>query len=30
VTGPLMRRGMFDSEYNALPVNGVFDKYARK
>ncbi len=30
VTGPLMRRGMFDAEYNALPVMGVFDRYARK
>lgn len=30
VTGPLMRRGMFDAEYNALPVMRVFDKYARK
>ncbi|MBI4892309.1 MAG: glycosyl hydrolase 53 family protein [Acidobacteria bacterium] len=29
VTGPLMRRGMFDPGYNALPVLQVFDKYAR-
>jgi arabinogalactan endo-1,4-beta-galactosidase len=30
VTGGLMRRGMFDAEYNALPVIGVFDKYVRR
>jgi arabinogalactan endo-1,4-beta-galactosidase len=28
VTGGLMRRGMFDSEFNALPVMGVFDRWA--
>jgi arabinogalactan endo-1,4-beta-galactosidase len=29
VTGALMRRGMFDSDYNALPVITVFDKFTR-
>ena len=29
VTGPLMRRGMFDSNFNALPVITVFDRFAR-
>jgi arabinogalactan endo-1,4-beta-galactosidase len=29
VTGELMRRGMFDSDYNALPVIRVFDKFTR-
>lgn len=30
VTGPLMRRGMFDPQYDALPVLGVFDRYTRR
>jgi arabinogalactan endo-1,4-beta-galactosidase len=29
VTGGLMRRGMFDKEYNALPVMKVFDRFSR-
>jgi arabinogalactan endo-1,4-beta-galactosidase len=29
VTGPLMRRGMFDENFNALPAIAVFDKYTR-
>jgi arabinogalactan endo-1,4-beta-galactosidase len=29
VTGGLMRRGMFDNEYNALPVVSVFDRFSR-
>jgi arabinogalactan endo-1,4-beta-galactosidase len=29
VTGGLMRRGMFDSHYNALPVITVFDRFSR-
>jgi arabinogalactan endo-1,4-beta-galactosidase len=29
VTGGLMRRGLFDKEYNALPAITVFDKYTR-
>jgi arabinogalactan endo-1,4-beta-galactosidase len=29
VTGPLVRRGMFDDAGNALPVLNVFDKYTR-
>jgi arabinogalactan endo-1,4-beta-galactosidase len=29
VTGGLMRRGMFDKEYNALPVVSVFDRFSR-
>ena len=30
VTGPLMRRGFFDADYNALPVMGVFDRWTRR
>lgn len=30
VTGPLMRRGLFDEGYNALPAMRVFDKWARE
>jgi arabinogalactan endo-1,4-beta-galactosidase len=30
VTGGLMRRGMFDDSYNALPVMTVFDRFARR
>ena len=29
VTGGLMRRGMFDSHYDALPVIKVFDRFSR-
>lgn len=29
VTGNLMRRGMFDQDYNALPVVKVFDRFSR-
>ena len=29
VTGPLMRRGMFDPNFNALPVITVFDRFTR-
>jgi arabinogalactan endo-1,4-beta-galactosidase len=29
VTGGLMRRGMFDRDYNALPVLRVFDRFSR-